>query len=55
MLNDGANEADGSYDFISRSTTDLTKTARGHEYEEQRISAVIKMWEDSPEASGMSK
>ncbi len=55
IISSGANDSDTNYDFINRSTTDLVKSAQEHKSEEERIKAVIKAWQDSPEAAEMAR
>jgi hypothetical protein len=51
-LHDGSKDSDNNYDFI---VTDLEKTVREHESEDKRIEALIRSWQESPEAMAMAR
>ena len=54
-LRPSTGKTDSDYDFIHRSTNDLSKAAEGHKSEAERMQAVIEAWSSSPEAAEMER
>lgn len=48
-------KSDSDYDFIHRSTNDLSKAMEAHKSEVDRLQSVIQAWRASPEAEAMEK